>query len=66
MANIYTFTMPYRGRTEVWLEADTLEDAWALVRAGYCDDSEDQTWEPDPTQAQLTSVEPLTDGEIIE
>lgn len=66
MANIYTFTMPYRGRTEVWLEADTLEDAWALVRTGYCDDSEDQTWEPDPTQAQLISVEPLTDGEIIE
>ena len=58
MANIYTFTMPYRGRTEVWLEADSVEEAQERVARGDWDDSEDQTWEPDPIQAQLLSVEP--------
>lgn len=58
MANIYTFTMPYRGRTEVWLEADTEDEARERVARGDWDDSEDQTWESEPLHAQLISVEP--------
>jgi len=66
MTNIYTFSMPYRGRTEVWLVAENEEEAKKMVALSNWDDSEDQTWEPDPIQAQLISVEPLTDGEITE
>jgi len=58
MANIYTFSMPYRGRTEVWLEADNEAEARERVSLGDWDDSEDQTWESEPFQAMLISVEP--------
>ena len=63
MANIYTFSMPYRGRTEAWVEAENEEEAKKLIDMGHWDDTEDQTWEPDTFQAVLVSVEPLTTEE---
>jgi hypothetical protein len=56
---IYTFTMPFNGRQTVWLEAESEEQARAMVRNGDWDDSEEQTFNSDNYDAELIEVEDL-------
>jgi hypothetical protein len=66
MANIYTFSISYSGRTEVWLEAENEAEARERASLGDWDDSADQTWESEPAYAQLISVKPLTPGKSLQ
>jgi hypothetical protein len=56
---IYTFTMPFNGRQTVWLEAESEEQARAMVLNGDWDDSEEQTFNSDNYDAELIEVEDL-------
>lgn len=62
MSKLYTFSMPFRGRQEVWLEAESEEEAWAMVRSGDWEDSEEQTHESDPSASILIRVEDLLES----
>jgi hypothetical protein len=53
----YTFTMPFSGTQTVCLEAESEEEAWALVRNGDWDNSEEQTFNSDNYDATLLEVE---------
>ena len=55
----YIFTMPFRGTQEVWLEAESEEQAWAMVRSGDWEYSEEQTHESDPASAFLDRTEEI-------
>lgn len=57
MSKLYTFTMPFSGRQAVWLEAESEEEAWAMVRRGDWWDSEEQTFYADNYDATLLEVE---------
>jgi hypothetical protein len=65
MRKFYTFVMPVRGTQEVWLEAESDEEAWAMVRDGDWEDSDMITHESFPDQAILVSSEKAEDGVSI-
>lgn len=65
MRKFYTFSMPIRGRQEVWLEAESDEEAWAMVHAGDWEDSDTTEHESFPEQAILESAEKAEDGVSI-
>jgi hypothetical protein len=56
---LYTFTMPFSGRQTVWLEAESEEQARAMVLNGDWDNSEEQTFNSDNYDAELIEVEDL-------
>lgn len=66
MSKIYTFTMPFHGRQDVWLVADSEEEALAMVRNGDWEDSEEQTFESDPSLAVLVGVDELEEPWVSE
>jgi len=59
MSKLYTFSMPFRGTQEVWLEAESEEEAWAMVHGGDWEDSEEQTHESEPSSAILVRTEEI-------
>ena len=59
---LYTFSMPFHGRQEVWLEAESEEEAWVMVHSGDWEDSEEETHESDPSSAFLVRVEELLES----
>ena len=59
MSKLYIFSMPFRGTQEVWLEAESEEEAWAMVRNGDWEDSEEQTHESDPASAIIVRTEEI-------
>jgi hypothetical protein len=61
---IYTFTMPFNGRQTVWLEAESEEQAWELVRNGDWENSEEETFNSDNYDATLLAVEEVLEEEI--
>ena len=65
MRKFYTFSMPIRGRQEVWLEAESDEEAWDMVHAGDWEDSDTTAHESFPEQAILVSAEKAEDGVSI-
>jgi len=60
---IYTFTMPFNGRQTVWLEAESEEQARAMVLNGDWEDSEEQTFNSDNYDAELIDVEEILEEE---
>ena len=56
---LYTFSMPFRGTQEVWLEAESEKEAWAMVHGGDWEDSEEQTHESNPALSILIQVEEI-------
>ena len=63
MSKLYTFTMPFSGRQTVWLEAESEEEARAMVRNGDWEDSEEQTFESETVYAVLIEVEDIPEEE---
>ena len=60
----YIFTMPFNGRQTVWLDAESEEEAWAMVRNGDWDNSEEETFNSDNYDATLLEVEEIPEEEI--
>lgn len=54
---LYTFSMPIRGTQEVWLEAESDEEAWAMVHGGDWEDSDLVSHQSFEKEAMLVSVE---------
>ena len=59
MNKLYIFSMLFSGSQEVWLEAESEEEAWAMVRNGDWEDSEEQTHESDPASSILLRTEEI-------
>ena len=59
MSKLYTFSMPFNGRQTVWLEAESEEQARAMVLNGDWEDSEEQTFNSDNFDAVLIDVEEI-------
>ena len=55
----YTFIMPFSGTQTVWLEAESEEEAWAMVRNGDWWDSDEQTFNSHNLDATLLEVEEI-------
>ena len=67
MSKLYTFTMPFHGRMDAWVEAESEEEALALIRNGDWEDSSEQTFESEPGKAVLILTEELdSEGKVIE
>lgn len=67
MSKLYTFTMPFRGRMEAFVEAESEEEAFAIIRRGDWDDSDEVTYKAEPDKAVLIQVQEIDDtGEIFE
>ena len=66
MRKLYTFTMPFHGRMDAWVEAESEEEALALIRNGEWEDSSEQTFESEPDKAVLILTEELDNPEEIE
>ena len=60
---LYTFSMPFTGTQEVWLEAESDEEAWQRVRDGDWNDSEEQSYNSESGSAVLINVEEYEDEE---
>jgi hypothetical protein len=63
MSKLYTFSMPFSGRQTVWLEAESEEEARAMVRNGDWEDSEEQTFDSHNLDARLIEVEDIPEEE---
>jgi hypothetical protein len=59
MSNIYTFSMPFRGTQTVWLEAESDEQAWAMVHQGDWEDSSENSFESEPSASVLVDVQEI-------
>lgn len=59
MSNIYTFSMPFRGTQTVWLEAESDEQAWAMVHQGDWEDSSENYFESTPSASVLVDVQEI-------
>jgi hypothetical protein len=60
----YIFTMPFSGRQKVWLDAESEEEAWELVRNGDWENSEEETFNSDNYDATLLAVEEVLEEGI--
>lgn len=67
MSKLYTFSMPFHGRMDAWVEAESEEEALALIRNGEWEDSAEQTFECETAEAVLILTEELdSEGKVIE
>ncbi len=67
MSKLYTFSMPFHGRMDAWVEAESEEEAFELIRNGDWEDSDEQTFESEPDKAVLILTEELdSDGKVIQ
>ncbi len=67
MSKLYTFSMPFHGRMDAWVEAESEEEAFELIRNGDWEDSAEQTFESEPDKAVLILTEELdSEGKVIE
>lgn len=60
---LYTFSMPFMGTQEVWLSAESEEEAWRMVRDGDWEDSEEQSLSSETGSAVLIDTEDYDEEE---
>ena len=56
MAKTYYFEMPFSGYQTVWLEAESDEEAWAMVSNGDWEDSSENSFESENSASVLVEV----------
>jgi hypothetical protein len=65
--NLYTFVIPFSGTMSVWTEAETEEEARAVILKGNWVDSNEETFTSHPEKSMtLIEVEPLNEEELYE
>ncbi len=65
MNKLYTFNVPFHGLAQAYVEAESEEEAFAMVHRGDWDDADEVTYETESDKAVLIRVEELYNTEEI-